>query len=124
MVDYKEILRLTYMGYSLRQTATSIGHSLHIVIKNSLELVAKHGVEWPISNDVTNDDLENQYKVGYLNKIRSSRALEVEAKRNIELMWLINSFTPDHGTIAGFVQKNKNAFHNTLRSTKTHVHLL
>ena len=53
---------------------------------------------------------------GYLNKIRSSRALEVEAKRNIELMWLINSITPDHGTIAGFVQKNKVAFHNTLRN--------
>lgn len=53
---------------------------------------------------------------GYLNKIRSSRALEVEAKRNLELMWLINSVTPDHGTIAGFVQKNKKAFHNTLRN--------
>lgn len=53
---------------------------------------------------------------GYLNKIRSSRALEVEAKRNIEVMWLINSITPDHGTIAGFVQKNKEAFHNVLRN--------
>lgn len=31
-------------------------------------------------------------------------------------MWLSNSITPDHRTIAGFVQKNKNAFHNTLRS--------
>ena len=31
-------------------------------------------------------------------------------------MWLINSITPDHGTIAGFVQKNKAAFHNTLRN--------
>ena len=53
---------------------------------------------------------------GYLNKIRSSRALETEAKRNLELMWLINCITPDHGTIAGFVQKNKAAFHNTLRN--------
>jgi hypothetical protein len=52
---------------------------------------------------------------GYLNKIRSSRALEIEARRNIELMWLINSIRPDHGTIAGFVKKNKAAFHNTLR---------
>lgn len=31
-------------------------------------------------------------------------------------MWLINCITPDHGTIAGFVQKNKAAFHNTLRN--------
>lgn len=61
-------------------------------------------------------DLLKLHIYGYLNKIRSSRALETEAKRNIELMWLVNSITPDHGTIAGFVQKNKNAFHNTLRN--------
>lgn len=61
-------------------------------------------------------DLLKLHIYGYLNKIRSSRALEIETKRNIELMWLINSITPDHGTIAGFVQKNKNAFHNTLRN--------
>lgn len=60
-------------------------------------------------------DLLKLHIYGYLNKIRSSRALEAEAKRNIKLMWLINSITPDHGTIAGFVQKNKEAFHNTLR---------
>lgn len=61
-------------------------------------------------------DLLKLHIYGYLNKIRSSRALEVEAKRNIELMWLINAITPDHGTIAGSVQKNKAAFHNTLRN--------
>lgn len=53
---------------------------------------------------------------GYLNKIRSSRALETEAKRNLELMWLINAIKPDHGTIAGFVQKNRAAFQRTLRN--------
>ena len=31
-------------------------------------------------------------------------------------MWLVNCITPDHGTIAGFVQKNNAAFHNTLRN--------
>lgn len=61
-------------------------------------------------------DLLKLHIYGYLNKIRSSRALETEAKRNLELMWLINTITPDHGTIAGFVQKNKKAFHNTLRN--------
>ena len=61
-------------------------------------------------------DLLKLHIYGYLNKIRSSRALEAEAKQNIELMWLINSIAPDHGTIAGFVQKNKVAFHNTLRN--------
>ncbi len=61
-------------------------------------------------------DLLKLHIYGYLNKIRSSRALEIEAKRNLELMWLINSITPDHGTIAGFVQKNKTAFHKTFRN--------
>lgn len=51
-------------------------------------------------------DLLKLHIYGYLNKVRSSRNLEIEAKRNIELMWLINSITPDHGTIAGFVQKS------------------
>lgn len=61
-------------------------------------------------------DLLKLHIYGYLNKIRSSRALEIEVKRNIELMWLVNCIAPDHGTIAGFVQKNKAAFHNTLRN--------
>lgn len=42
-------------------------------------------------------DLLKLHIYGYLNKIRSSRALETEAKRNLELMWLINCITPDHG---------------------------
>ncbi|MDY2761809.1 MAG: transposase [Clostridia bacterium] len=44
-------------------------------------------------------DLLKLHIYGYLNKIRSSRALETEAKRNLELMWLVNCITPDHGTI-------------------------
>ena len=35
-------------------------------------------------------DLLKLHIYGYLNKIRSSRALETEAKRNLELMWLVN----------------------------------
>ena len=60
-------------------------------------------------------DLLKLHIYGYLNKIRSSRKLEVEAKRNLELMWLINSIQPDHGTIAGFVANNKKAFRTVLR---------
>lgn len=36
---------------------------------------------------------------GYLNRIRSSRMLERESKRNVELMWLLEKLTPDHNTI-------------------------
>jgi len=52
---------------------------------------------------------------GYVNGIRSSRKLEKEAERNIEIMWLINSLKPDHGTIAAFIKDNKKAFRNVLK---------
>jgi transposase len=42
------------------------------------------------------------YIYGYLNRVRSSRRLEREAGRNIEVMWLIGRLTPDHKTIADF----------------------
>ena len=61
-------------------------------------------------------DLLKLHIYGYLNKIRSSRSLEIECKRNLELMWLINAITPDHGTISGFVKNNRDAFHATLRN--------
>jgi transposase len=39
---------------------------------------------------------------GYMNRITSSRRLEAECRRNIELMWLTGNMQPDYGTIAGF----------------------
>ncbi|WP_335382116.1 transposase [Neobacillus drentensis] len=45
----------------------------------------------------------------YMNKIRSSRLMETEVTRNIELMWLIGKIKPDHGTISSFMKINKNA---------------
>lgn len=46
------------------------------------------------------------YIYGYLNKIRSSRALEKECKRNIELIWLTESLTPSYHTISDFRKDN------------------
>ena len=43
-------------------------------------------------------DLLKLYVYGYLNSIRSSRALEKECKRNIELMWLMKDLAPDHNS--------------------------
>lgn len=60
MVDYKEILRLSNMGYSLRQTAASAGHSHHTV-KNVLELAKKYGVAYPLDENVTNAELEKLF---------------------------------------------------------------
>jgi transposase len=42
------------------------------------------------------------YIYGYLNRVQSSRRLEREASRNVELMWLTGRLSPDHKTIANF----------------------
>ncbi|MCL5794552.1 MAG: IS1182 family transposase [Candidatus Thermoplasmatota archaeon] len=51
-------------------------------------------------------DLLKLYLWGYYNGIRSSRKLEKECKRNIEVMWLIRKLTPDFKTIADFRKDN------------------
>jgi len=51
-------------------------------------------------------DLLKLYIYGYLNRIQSSRRLEREANRNIELMWLIGRLAPDFKTIADFRRDN------------------
>lgn len=49
------------------------------------------------------------YIYGYLNRVHSSRRLEREADRNVELMWLIGRLVPDHKTIADFRRDNGEA---------------
>ena len=49
------------------------------------------------------------YVYGYLNRIQSSRRLEREAQRNVELMWLTGRLTPDFKTIANFRKDNGKA---------------
>jgi transposase len=46
------------------------------------------------------------YIYGYLNRIQSSRRLEREARRNVEVMWLTGRLVPDHKTIADFRKDN------------------
>jgi transposase len=49
------------------------------------------------------------YIYGYLNQIQSSRRLERETQRNVELMWLTGRLTPDFKTIADFRKENGEA---------------
>jgi transposase len=51
-------------------------------------------------------DLLKLYLYGYLNRVRSSRRLERECQRNMEVMWLLNRLVPDHKTIAEFRRHN------------------
>src|SRR6188768_2028190 len=49
------------------------------------------------------------YIYGYLNRVQSSRRLEREAGRNVEVMWLTSRLVPDHKTIADFRKDNGRA---------------
>jgi len=64
-------------------------------------------------------DLLKLFIYGYLNRIRSSRLLERECKRNLELMWLLNELTPDHNTIANFRKDNPKAIKQVFRNMVT-----
>src|SRR5690348_4723962 len=55
------------------------------------------------------------YVYGYLNRVQSSRRLERETQRNIEVMWLTGRLTPDFKTIADFRKNNGPAIRATCR---------
>jgi transposase len=55
------------------------------------------------------------YIYGYLNRIQSSRRLEREAQRNVELMWLTGRLRPDFKTVANFRKDNGRAIRNVCR---------
>ena len=56
------------------------------------------------------------YIYGHLNRIRSSRMLERECARNLELWWLLDRLRPDHNTIADFRKDNKRAIKGVFRA--------
>src|SRR5271169_1749958 len=60
-------------------------------------------------------DLLKLYIYGYLNRVRSSRRLEAETHRNIEVIWLLRHLKPDFKTIADFRRDNRNAFLQVFR---------
>lgn len=54
-------------------------------------------------------DLLKLYLYDYLNQIRSSRRLEAECRRNVEMMWLLERLYPDHKSIAEFRRMPRDA---------------
>lgn len=60
-------------------------------------------------------DLLRLYIYGYLNQTRSSRRLERETRRNLEVIWLMRKLTPDHKTIADFRRDNLEAIKRVCR---------
>jgi transposase len=61
-------------------------------------------------------DLLKLYLYGYLHRVRSSRRLEAEAERNVQVMWLINRLTPSFKTIADFRKDHAAAIIGVCRS--------
>jgi transposase len=61
-------------------------------------------------------DLLKLYIYGYLNRIRSSRKLEQECQRNVEMKWLLRKLSPDHKTIADFRKDNRKAFKEVFKA--------
>jgi transposase len=60
-------------------------------------------------------DLLKLYIYGYLNRVRSSRRLETECHRNVEVIWLLRTLKPDFKTIADFRSGNRAAFRAVFR---------
>ena len=54
-------------------------------------------------------DLLRLYLYGYLHRVRSSRLLEAECHRNVEVIWLLGKLAPDHKTLADFRKDNRRA---------------
>lgn len=61
-------------------------------------------------------DLLKLYLYAYLNEIRSSRRIERECRRNVEVMWLVGKLVPDHKTIADFRRVNGDGIIGTCRA--------
>ena len=60
-------------------------------------------------------DLLKLYIYGYLNRVRSSRRLESETHRNLEVIWLLRRLQPDFKMIADFRSDNRNAIRQVFR---------
>lgn len=74
---------------------------------NLEKLGFKHSIPAEVGRPPYNpSDLLKLYVYGYLNQIRSSRKLERECRRNIEVMWLMKKLTPGFKTIADFRKDN------------------
>ena len=56
------------------------------------------------------------YVYGYLNQVRTSRRLERECQRNVEVLWLLNRLSPDFKTIADFRKDNRQGIIGTCRA--------
>lgn len=64
------------------------------------------------------------YLYGYIHRVRSSRRLQAETQRNVEVMWLMDGLQPDDKTISNFRKDNAKALRETFRAFTKLCHAL
>lgn len=74
MINYREILRLHSLGYSQRRIEASV-RSSHQTVKSVLERAAKHGISWPLDENVSN---------AMLDELFSDKSKPIRGKRYVE----------------------------------------
>ena len=57
MVDYREILRYSSLGYSRKQISLTV-HSSHHTVEDTLNAAQEKGIAWPLDDDITDADLQ------------------------------------------------------------------
>lgn len=95
-----------------------IKHIIDSILKTSQEEYTERGDARTGRPAYSTDTLLKIFIYGYINRITSSRRLEQETKRNIELMWLTGCLRPDHKTISDFRKDNKQLIKNFSRDIK------
>jgi len=81
------------------------------------QLGFKHATPNPTGNKPYDPKmLLNLHIYGYLHRVRSSRRLQAETTKNIEVMWLLDELQPDDKTIANFRSDNAKALKQTFRA--------
>jgi transposase len=88
-----------------------------IIFKNPDKYIYK-GLSYTGRPAFMTETLLKIYIYGYLNRITSSRRLEIETKRNMELIWLTGNLHPDFKTIADFRKDNKDIINEFCKDIK------
>jgi len=87
---------------------------------SKLDMKEQGFVKWEPKNtgrpDYNPKDMLKLLIYGFYNRIRSSRRLETETKRNLEVIWLLKKLTPDHVTIARFRKANPEALKKVFKT--------
>ena len=113
--------QLTFMPKSLDEYVSE-EHICRVICAFTKQLdMVSMGFKYAESKDVGNRPFDPRmmldlYIYGYLHRVRSSRRLEAETQRNVEVMWLMEGLTPDDKTISNFRKDNGKALREAFRA--------